>query len=97
MYGLLFKDRHFVIKDELKLNNAVNICLITLNVFYIMLFHQIFMNIQNTININTIMLSTEKSFETLPKHNGAAFISECFALNLYISILLTNLELPSPL
>ena len=26
-------------------------------------------------------LSTKKSFETLPKHNGDAFISESFALN----------------
>ena len=36
------------------------------------------------------ILSAEKSFETLPKHNGAAFISETFALNLYISTPLTN-------
>ena len=36
------------------------------------------------------MLSIEKSFEALPKLNGAAFISESFALNLYISTPLTN-------
>ena len=30
-------------------------------------------------------LSNEKSFDTLPKHNGAAFISESFAFNLDIS------------
>ena len=35
-------------------------------------------------------LSVVKSFETLPIHNGAAFISETFALNLYISPPLTN-------
>ena len=29
--------------------------------------------------------STEKFFKTLPKHNGAAFTSGSFALNLYIS------------
>ena len=31
-------------------------------------------------------------FETLPKHNGAAFISESLALNLYISAPLTNIQ-----
>ena len=37
------------------------------------------------------MLSTEKSFEALPKHNGSASISESLALNLYISTLLANI------
>ena len=37
------------------------------------------------------MLSTEKYFETLPKHNGAASISEYSALNLYILTPLTNI------
>ena len=36
------------------------------------------------------MLPTEKSFVTLPKNSRAAFILESFALNLYISTLLTN-------
>ena len=36
------------------------------------------------------ILSVDKSFETVPKHNGAAFISESFVLNSYISTLLTN-------
>ena len=36
------------------------------------------------------MLPTEKSFATLPKNSRAAFILESFALNLYISTLLTN-------
>ena len=31
------------------------------------------------------ILSIEKSFETLPKHNGAGFGSPFFALNLHIS------------
>ena len=33
----LFKDMHLVAKDPLKLNNAINTCLINLNI-YIMLF-----------------------------------------------------------
>ena len=36
------------------------------------------------------MLPAEKSFETSPKHNGVATFSEIFALNLWISVLLTN-------
>ena len=36
------------------------------------------------------MLSTEKSFEMFPRHNGLAIISESFALNLWISVPLTN-------
>ena len=31
------------------------------------------------------MLSAEKSFETLPIHDGTTFITESFAFNLYIS------------
>ena len=31
MHGLLFKDKHCVAKDPLKFNNAINICLINLN------------------------------------------------------------------
>ena len=30
------------------------------------------------------MLSTGKSFEILPKHNGCGFVSESYALNWYI-------------
>ena len=37
------------------------------------------------------ILSTEKSFEKLSKHNGDAYILEVFALNLYISKLLTDI------
>ena len=37
------------------------------------------------------ILSTEISFEALPKRDGAAFISGIFALNLYISTPLTNI------
>ena len=29
MHGLLFKDKHFVFKDRLKLNNAINASLIS--------------------------------------------------------------------
>ena len=36
------------------------------------------------------MLSTENSFEMFPKHNGVGTVSESFALNLQISIPLTN-------
>ena len=43
------------------------------------------------ISIYFFKLSTEKSFETLPKHNGTTFISESFALNLYISTPLANI------
>ena len=32
--------------------------------------------------IHVFILSTERSFEILPKHNEDAFISESFALNL---------------
>ena len=35
------------------------------------------------------VLSIQKSFKTFPKHNGAAFISKCFALNFYVSTPLT--------
>ena len=52
------------------------------------------MNIKNVISISTIMinlknpvffiLSTKTVFEVLSKHNGALYISESFALNLYI-------------
>ena len=43
------------------------------------------------------ILSTEKSFETLPRHNDAATISESFALNFIISVPLTNKQLLAPL
>ena len=36
------------------------------------------------------MLATEKSSEMFPRHNGVATISECFALDLIISVPLTN-------
>ena len=36
------------------------------------------------------MLSTGKSFEMFPRQNGLATISESFALNLWISVPLTN-------
>ena len=36
------------------------------------------------------ILSTDQSFEMFPKHNGLGTISESFALNLYISVPLTN-------
>ena len=36
------------------------------------------------------LLSTGKPSETLPRYNGVATISECFALNLWISVPLTN-------
>ena len=32
------------------------------------------------------MLSTEKSFEMFPRHNGLATISESFALDLWITV-----------
>ena len=38
-----------------------------------------------------LTLSTEKSFEALRKNNGAAFISDSFALNSYILTPLTNI------
>ena len=46
--------------------------------------------------MNIYILSAEKRFETLPKHNVAAFISESFALNLYTLTPLTNIQLVSP-
>ena len=36
------------------------------------------------------ILSTEKSFEIVSKHNGVATVSESFALNLWISTSLTK-------
>ena len=36
------------------------------------------------------MLSTEKSLEMFPRHNGVAIYAESFALNLIISVPLTN-------
>ena len=36
------------------------------------------------------MLSTERSSELFPRHNGTALISEFFALKLRISVPLTN-------
>ena len=41
----------------------------------------------NPINF---LLSTEESFEMFPRHNGVATISKSFALNLIISVSLTN-------
>ena len=43
------------------------------------------------ISVSFLILSTEKSFEALPKHNEIAFISESFALDLYISTPLANI------
>ena len=37
-----------------------------------------------------LILSTEKSFEMFPRHNVVATISEYFALNLIVSVRLTN-------
>ena len=34
MHGSLLKDIHFVAKDPLKLNNAINTCLIYLNIIW---------------------------------------------------------------
>ena len=42
------------------------------------------------------MLLTEKSPEILSKHRGCFFISECFALNWYVSAALTNKKLLLP-
>ena len=36
------------------------------------------------------MLSTDQPFEMSPRHNGFVTILESFALNLTISVLLTN-------
>ena len=41
----------------------------------------------NPINF---ILSTEESFEMFPRHNGVATISKSLALNLIISVSLTN-------
>ena len=41
-------------------------------------------------NLVFFILSTEKSLKIFPRHNGAAAISESFALNLIISVPLTN-------
>ena len=64
------------------------------------------MNVNNIINISSIIIYTKiiditlnlfffilsvyQSFEMFPKHNGAATISESFALNLIISAPVTN-------
>ena len=64
------------------------------------------MNVFNIINISSIIiytkiihisiktfffiLSVDQSLEILPKHNGLATISESFALNVKISLPLTN-------
>ena len=69
-------------------------------------FYQINMNIFNIINRNSIIVITkivnitsktcffkllvDQSLEILPKHNGLATILESFALNLMISVPLTN-------
>ena len=47
-------------------------------------------------NLVFCTLSNEEAFETLPKHNGAEFISESFALNFYISTPLENIYLFTP-
>ena len=41
-------------------------------------------------NFLSIILPLEKSFEMFPRHNGIGLISVCFALNLIISVPLTN-------
>ena len=43
------------------------------------------------------ILSCDQSFEMFPKHNKYARISESFALNLIISVPLTNKQLFAPL
>ena len=43
------------------------------------------------------MLSTAKSLEKLPKHNGYSFFSESFALKWYIFTVLTNKKILLPL
>ena len=71
---------------------------------YIMIFHQIFMNVYNITDIHSLIsnrkimqgslepvffLSTVKPFAILLKHNGYGFISEPFALNWWVFMLLT--------
>ena len=42
------------------------------------------------LNPVLFILSTDQSFEIFHRHNGVATISESFALNLIISVPLTN-------
>ena len=71
------------------------------------------MNVFNIINISSIIiytkiidisikpcffiLSIDQSLEIYPKHNGPATVSESFALNLSVSVRLTNKYLFAPL
>ena len=76
---------HLVAKKPLKLNNTIKSCLINLN---FILYH--------VFSLNTpvfVILSSEKSFEVLPRYNGAVFILESIALKLHISTPLTNITI----
>ena len=54
MHGLLFKDTNLVAKDPLKLNNAINTCLINLN---ITLYHVSLLNTCEYLKIINTVLS----------------------------------------
>ena len=92
MHGRLFKDLHVVkleilamlANDPIKSNNAINTCLINLNIILFFAFslniyeypkHRQLQNSQKNYSNIHIILSAEKSFETMPKHNGAKFVS----------------------
>ena len=67
----------------------------SLNVYKYPKYHQQYShnrlkNHRHNINLIFLILSFEKSFETLLKHNDTVSASEFFALNLYISSLITN-------
>ena len=56
-HGSLFKNMNFVANDPLKRNKPINVCSLNLNIIsnYIF-FHQTFVNINNIINIDNIII-----------------------------------------
>ena len=67
----------------------------SLNVYKYPKFHQKYShnrlkNHRHILNLIFLILSFEKSFQTLLKHNDTVSASEFFALNLHVSSLITN-------
>ena len=112
--GLTLHSRFFIKTQSnafVKFDKIVNpkkktflISLKYLHLHYIILFHQIIMNVFNIINCNNIIiintkiiniasesiLSVDQSFEILPRHNGLGTMLESFPLNFIISVPLTS-------
>ena len=61
MDGSSFKDRHFIAKELLKLNNAINACVVRLNIFILFVVIKYFF-MCNISNLSIELKSTEKTY-----------------------------------